>query len=162
MRSVRSDLTQFGFGRESGSGGLITRIEALEENVELLEDDVDKAFSQMNYSVQEHVVGEWIDGRTLYEKTIEIDDSWQAGEIPFVDIYTKESDIDFIVAINSAMFQSSTSQGQYLLFPIYVGVNLQPYCVNLVPTANSIRLSKGSETGAIVKIIFTIRYVKTE
>lgn len=120
MRSVRSDLTQFGFNGSGGSGGLVTRIEALEDNVELLEDDVDKAFSQMNYSTQEHIVGEWIDGKALYSKTIECINSVDISDLNYDTILIKDG-----IHIGSGDYSgqffplSSNTQAGYIITQIH-------------------------------------------
>ena len=106
--------------------------------------------SSIKYSTEEQVVGEWIDGKPLYQKTVEIDGVYDGNAS--VDISANiPSNIDLRYAEAQWGYQYGGtwyyhSLGQYFNYP-YENIN-------------TVKLSIGSVT-VTIKAYLTIRYTKT-
>lgn len=149
---IREDLTTFGFSGGSGSSGLVTRVETLEENVETLEDDIDKAFLQMNYSTSEHIIGEWIDGKPIYSFTFEVTHQGQGQQY-----YTVPHDITNVNFVGIE---------QYCIFPNTNNITPLPYGAGDIYSVvrkeqNDILVSTLIDRSN-TKVVTTIKYTKNE
>lgn len=95
-----------------------------------------------NYSTDEQVVGTWIDGSTIYEKTFELDNQL---EVSYTSWTSTGITADYISAIFGAeMFGVSNYQGGAL-------ANIQNSVIQLQALRNSNAFPKS----------FTLRYTKT-
>ena len=116
-----------------------------------VEKKIPSATAQHNYSTEEQVVGTWIDGKPLYEKTIDL------GYLP--DNGTKQvnhniSNLRFVTNING--FAYSTT-----ILPL---PNIHPngiqYAVSVGITATTINISTGTDRSSFYGYL-TLQYTKT-
>lgn len=126
-------------------------------------DSVTDAISKMNeilgnvsgavYSTEEKAVGKWIDGRTVYQKTISIPAGTYSGvfQFPF-----GVPDLDFIVAFDGVLIRS---EGFTIPLPFSSGgdwtYNLQIDC-----TGGNIRFISNNTTTDTQGAYVTCKYVK--
>jgi hypothetical protein len=123
-----------------------------------MSDGVTSVESALSYSTTEHVVGKWIDGRTLYEKTIDF------GRMP--NMTTKSvahgiSNLRFVYEIRGVTILESGSPHTTIPLPNVVAesanfsyqsqISVDPTNVNIVTSRDR------SEWNAYV----TLRYTKT-
>lgn len=103
------------------------------------------------YSTSEHVVGVWVDGRPVYEKTMFVNAPSGAGTF---DIVTLDSNIDLIVSQSAFLFLSS-----YIRFlpHTYIGNNDTNIYFNL-PT---LKLVIDSDNWEGYQICITLQYTKS-
>lgn len=100
--------------------------------------------AQHNYSTQEQVVGTWIDGSTLYEKTIDLGSDISIVNSSWYDTGVDIEDIDMIVSILSV-----NGSGSF-------------YSLNAYHNADTLNLlASRVNANASVRYI-TIQYTKTE
>ena len=113
-----------------------------------LDGDTDANLQEaLTYSTAEHVVGKWIDGSILYEKTVDF------GALPNNAVKTVAHNINFAKII-SASGISATSDYAYSI-PI-------PFTdTNLVITSTSISIQTTIDRSSFTKTYITIRYTKT-
>ena len=106
-----------------------------------------------NYSTDEQIVGTWIDGKPLYEKTIArtfaSDESYT--------VFTSGIDIAFI---QSCFFEYTSGSSRYM----------SPYYISSASTSNNISLNSDVLSGALNLVnqtrsskyfVVTVRYIKT-
>lgn len=102
------------------------------------------------YSTEEKVVGTWIDGKTLYEKTVVYEGAITSGTVVFTD-----SSIDEIIDVFAQKF-FDTHVGNWIstIYSIY-----ELYTTHML---NSVTAQVNSAYGSrITKCICTIQYTKT-
>ena len=135
----------------------ITYFDDTEEEVEIpiIQDNVTKIINNHVYSTKERIVGEWIDKKPIYEKSIEFTiDKHYSGDHVWTDPIPN---FDVMIDIKGTMRIPS---GRFFNLP-HVSIN-NNYGVNMVANADgSIILDTGSEdrTNSVVRI--TIQYTKT-
>lgn len=116
----------------------------------------DSGGSSHHYSTTEQIVGTWIDGKTLYEKTI-INSSptyTKVGNVYEVTTDVNFSGIDEIVYMMPMALKDASSR----TFGARTDLGVFEYCAcNL--SNNSIYMATSSNTYS--KLIFVIRYTKT-
>lgn len=117
----------------------------------MLSDGVTSVESALNYSETEHVVGTWIDGKTVYEKTV----SCGAGpNNTSKNIAHNVSNIDKIVYINGIGMSTSTR-------PIPdVQTSTPSAGMRVYVSSSNITLQSGSDLSGLTCYV-TIRYTKT-
>lgn len=106
-----------------------------------------------NYSTDEHVIGTWIDGKPLYEKTI-------ARPFSADEAYTVfASGID-IAFIESCFFEYTSGSNRWM----------SPYYMSSSNVANNISLNSDVSSGALTLVnqtrsskyfVVTVRYTKS-
>lgn len=104
------------------------------------------------YSTEEKVVGTWIDGKTLYEKTIVAEN--ESGFARSETIY--QNDMENIISVEKVMLYNSV-EGHWISerFTVYpLGLDWNDNTVNF-------RHDQVGYDGVIKKIRFTIQYTKT-
>ena len=110
----------------------------------------------VEYSTEERVVGEWIDGKPLYQKSFVIDTS---------DLITGWNNIDSeLSGIDckdiAGKFRFPTNDNSIYGFPYNEDSS---YCLygGYKPTNNTIFIYKGSGFATISDFVITLRYTKT-
>ncbi len=118
------------------------------------------------YSTTEQVVGEWIDGAKIYEKTVYVGAVAQAetlGTRVQKDVAHNITNMDRIIGLTGTMFQSAES---HIARPVYTyglpinnadtgGINLS------VNNTNVVVFNSNPNWNNFVEIYVTIRYTKT-
>lgn len=117
-------------------------------NLNAMQNNIEEAIS---YSTTEHEVGKWIDGKTLYEKTI---------------VGTKQSGVDFTAIIGTDVDTAFVVSG-YLLATINTVYSLNRYENDYTYTRTEIyenQFTFKSSTGQYTNgtVVATIRYTKNE
>ncbi len=107
----------------------------------------------VHYSTEEQVVGTWIDGRTVYEKTWSIDNTNVSS---WVTIDHNISNFDMAISVVGSYKQSSGNQQTYIM-PYYESSTAFGY-IAFRDTTLWYRISGGLGVG---KLVFTARYLKT-
>lgn len=110
------DNLQFkGLGVTDNSTDGVTEVESIGLNQDSLDDVTDGSIGNeiinngMTYSTNEQIVGKWIDGKPLYQKTVDLGaisaNTWNDGTIliPDVDMIMK---VDFVAIQNSGRYVS--------------------------------------------------------
>ena len=76
-------------------------------NMNLLQTNVENAINSLNvYTSSEKAIGEWIDGKTIYRKVIELTTATGTNSFPISDV---SSDIDLITKIDGIIIQPTTN-----------------------------------------------------
>ena len=107
-----------------------------------------------DYSTTEKIVGTWIDGKPIYQKTI------SCGALPNAtekSIVHNISNIDIIISIDGTAFQSS---GITINLP-YVNINNVGGSVNVWANRNSISLETKVNVSSYTSSYVTLQYTKT-
>lgn len=107
---------------------------------------------QHNYSTEEQIIGTWIDGKPLYQKTIIVEN--ESGFARKQKVY-ENTEINILSAEKIMMFVSSEGEWiseRYLIYPIGVDWNYN----NVM-----LRYNDAGYDGVVTKIRFTIQYTKT-
>lgn len=132
------------------SGTKIATIQVDEESTDLY------APSALHtYSSTEHVIGKWIDGSDLYEKTIVIDNPTHGDWTEIIS----DSNINIIGYVNSASY-SLTQAGEITSIDFFANANV--YGRSLIyDNGNSMKVEYYNSYGTLSKYIVTIQYTKT-
>lgn len=107
----------------------------------------------LNYSTTEHVVGKWIDGRTLYEKTI------SCGSLPnntTASVNHNISNLEGVVGYEGVSYRSS--DGFSLPIPSFTSVSA---IVRVTINRTQITFMTTSDYSAYDNTYITLRYTKT-
>lgn len=116
-----------------------------------LDEVEDAADEQSTYTDTERVVGEWIDGSTLYEKIVTITSFPAAGQSTFVN--HNISDISEIVYLDCTCFTGSV----YQKIPnVWEGS-----IMNIAANTTGIAIQATRDTSGYNKAYCTIRYTKS-
>lgn len=111
-----------------------------------------------NYSTEEKIVGTWIDGRPVYEKTIQISDTRITGDA-FEIIFLEN--IDFLVH-HSVMFKDIYQNGAKYILANYTGTASSWFSGNqMYITSNNDLVFRFDGAGGDLEIFGVIQYVKT-
>ena len=108
----------------------------------------------VDYSETEHVIGTWIDGSTLYEKTVD------CGALPNATSKTVDhniSNVDKIVYVGGIGYAGSNSYP--LPFVQVSGGNIQGIRINASST--NIVIISSYDVSSITNSNITLRYTKT-
>lgn len=113
--------------------------------------------SYHNYSTDEHVVGTWIDGKPIYEKTLILNNQYLSSG--FTDILHGIDNIDMYVDLKGNYKNLSNSNSLLLSHMNTNGLHLSigAWCEN----KTTIRISAGSSMSGNYNIYLTIQYTKT-
>lgn len=122
------------------------------KSTDTVDSPVAKPTTLHNYSTEEQIVGTWIDGKPLYEKTIVAEN--ESGFARFETIY--QNDMENIISVEKVMLYNS-GEGHWIserftVFPL--GLDWNDNVVNF-------RHDQVGYDGVIKKIRFTIQYTKT-
>ena len=119
--------------------------------------EVPSGSKELNYSTDEQVVGTWIDGKPIYQKTI-------SAEILFSQTGQQIANISNLNIKDSISYKctiyDSLNNESYAL-PMHGSVNL--YNMNILFKNNELTLSceQASAYSRILKIYITLQYTKT-
>lgn len=105
----------------------------------------------LNYSTEEQIIGKWIDGKPLYQKTIIVEN--ESGFARKQKVY-ENTEINILSAEKIMIFVSSEGQWiseRYIIYPIGIDWNAN----NVV-----LRYNDAGYDGMVTKIRFTIQYTK--
>ena len=112
-----------------------------------------------HYSTNETVVGTWIDGKPLYEKTVLLSNvTISANSSTNINISDYYSNV--WKAIN---FECCDINGESIFPNIMVNSALSPYSLGITVDKGSdhITFTRGSGSNATISVYFTLRYTKT-
>lgn len=112
--------------------------------------------ARYNYSTDEQVVGTWIDGKPLYQKTVD------CGALP--NNATKEvdhniSNLERVININGYAMASNISNG-YVTLPLVMANNVGSQ-IMLLANATKIRIGTKTDQTAYTESYVTLQYTKT-
>lgn len=112
---------------------------------------------QHNYSTEEKVVGTWVNGKPIYEKTLLFENQYlQDG---FTDLDHGISDIDMYIDLKGN-YQNLENSNMFLLSHLNINgfsVSIGAWCNN----KTQIRISTGANMVGNYNIYMTIQYTKT-
>lgn len=115
-------------------------------------DELASAPSGVIYSTTEHVVGEWIDGSTLYEKTIDISNLPNAAS---KTVAHGISNLNRVISIDGAA-QNTTG----IVLPLPRSSTTAGNCVDIYIVGSNIQIADGSDYSGYTGYI-TLRYTKS-
>ncbi len=110
--------------------------------------------SQFNYSLEEQVVGKWVDGKPVYQKTV------ACGALPNSTNKTVNhniSNLDYIIKWTGSASQST---GIHIKFP-YVNISTLGNSCNVWIDKTGIGIETTSNLSAYTKSYVTLQYTKT-
>lgn len=141
---------------KDGGAEIKKEISDLQDAVATVQNDIDALETKVNighvYSTEEKVVGTWINGQSLYEKTI-VEEN-ESGFARNVTIYQNET--ENIISVEKVMLYNSGESHwiseRFMTFPL--GLDWTEHIINF-------RHNEAGYDGSIKKIRFTIQYTKT-
>ena len=150
--NVEQDLyapspTQVSINQVQQSGTKIASIAVNGANTDIYAPDG----GEHEYSTSEHTVGNWVDGRPVYEKTIFIDVPSGAGRF---DLVTLDSNIDLIISQTAFMYLSN-----YIRFLPYTDIG--NYDTNIYFNLPTLYLAVENDSWEGYKLCITIQYTKS-
>lgn len=107
----------------------------------------------VNYSTTEHVVGTWIDGKPIYEKTISL------GSMPNTATVSKSISSTNINIIKSFLYTYRSSDGTFIIWPDTSDNNFFARYV-ITDYGKNIKLTSNADRSAFNGYL-TIQYTKT-
>lgn len=113
--------------------------------------------SSHNYSTEEQIVGTWVDGKPIYEKTLIFENQYLANG--FTDLAHGISDIDIYIDLKGN-YKNLENSNLLLLSHLNVnslGVSIGAWCDN----TTKIRILAGSDMAGNYNIYLTVQYTKT-
>ena len=102
------------------------------------------------YSTEEQIVGTWIDGSTLYEKTIDL------GTFPNATVKTVAHDISNIDTVANVTIVAKNGSGGFLVLPYIYDTNTIIYGITSTSISIIASQDRSNYTGYA-----TVRYTKT-
>lgn len=106
------------------------------------------------YSTEEHIIGKWIDGSTLYEKTV------NCGALPNTTMKTVLhgiSNLDHFVSISGIAYDSTVA----IPLPRAYSDSNPIYSIDVYANKTEIRINIASNQSSITSSYITLRYTKT-
>lgn len=112
-----------------------------------------------NYSTEEKIVGTWIDGKTVYEKTYLIEQSFSNGINQFLTI----DSINIISIHNIALYDGKYNHHWYsqMASDVYLNILYGADANGGNGTGIYTEIASAYQNGRITKVRFTIQYTKT-
>ena len=104
----------------------------------------------LNYSTEEHIVGKWIDGRDVYEKTVEFTPTSRSYE------YTHNIVNSMLISATCVAYNGSI---WFTLPNAYIS-DISNWGISFVASTNTIQIVTGTKTSIPSKVSCTIRYLK--
>ena len=117
------------------------------------------------YSTEERVVGEWIDGKPIYQKTLLIDALTDTSSLKY-KYQSVDASIALVIKVDSVACSDNANQPNWIgtvpaMFDtsnyIYVGVQTNSASSN----KNSIQIAYKGSNSWVKKLIVTVQYTKT-
>lgn len=119
---------------------------------------MDKTFagvaSDLNYSLQEKAVGKWVDGKTIFKKTVAFGALPNAGA---KNVAHGISNLGYVVKIEGTCLQSTT----YKNIPLMYKGSDSSYNVEFSINPTNISVASSQDRSSIVCAYVTIYYTKT-
>lgn len=110
-----------------------------------------------NYSTTEHAVGTWIDGSTIYEKTINVNQTLRAGQHTLSHNIVN---IDKCISIVACCTYNGSNEWLYL--PYLSPTNVSGYSVSIGNVNQSTYMvTVGASFQSVENLFVTIRYTKS-
>lgn len=106
----------------------------------------------LNYSTDEHIVGKWIDGSPLYEKTVSF------GALPNATSKTVAHGITFARVVEYKGYASNSEHSINIALPF--SDTTASGSVNVVVTTDVISITTGINRETFTESYVTIRYTK--
>lgn len=106
-----------------------------------------------DYSTDEKIIGTWVDGKPLYQKTV------SCGALPNNTTKSVEhgiSNIDAIISMSGFAFNSNHNG-----IPLPCSDNDNNYSVTIDKTGNYIRIATAADRSSLTSSYITIQYTKT-
>ena len=118
----------------------------------------------MHYSTDEQVVGTWIDGSTLYEQTIYVENPTKSSTSGYYyyNAFSTATDIDFATLLNATIYDAT--DGRWLDLPHERIISSEAIQIQGMVINHSYQFQVFFQTNQsynITKMIATIRYTKT-
>ena len=112
---------------------------------------------QLNYSTDEQIVGTWIDGKPIYQKTVAADVHFNINGTAIADI--SELKIKYPISYECTIYDAVNDE--YIAFPMFCTVN--QYDINIFFKQNALQLccKDAGSYNRILKVWATIKYTKT-
>ena len=110
-----------------------------------------------NYSLEEQVIGRWIDGHPLYQKTIDCGANPIGRNDGTVIATIPDMSIGFI---KCAYLTGSGNTGNIISLPRILPISAA-YEVSVNIVGNNITYNSGDSTGSYGNVIVTVQYTKT-
>lgn len=107
----------------------------------------------INYSLDEHVIGTWIDGKTLYEKTID------CGALPNTNTKAIAFDNSNFKIIDFKGYAHNSVSGNTLCLPYPNSISIQNQ-IGIYISTSSINIQTGGNLSAYDVSYITVRYTK--
>ena len=121
----------------------------------IISNDVSEVKEMLNYSTSEHVVGKWIDGSTVYEKTIDVGALPNSAERA---IAHGISNLKYVVEIRGVAIRETGP----IAYPIpFVRIDSASNNISLVVGDTNINISTNIDYSYMNKCYVTLRYLKT-
>lgn len=113
---------------------------------------------QINYSADEKIVGTWIDGKTLYQKTITLGALPKAGQ---KTVPHGIADLEFVVKISGS--SAGIDGGVMCFIPIPQVTHIEAYNINIYITDTAVVIHTGSyDRSVYTESYVTLTYTKTK
>lgn len=111
-----------------------------------------------NYSTDEKVIGTWIDGKPVYEKTYIVEQSFNNGINQFLSL----DNIDVINVFNIALYDGMYNHHWYsqMISSAYLNILYGADANGGTGTGIYTEISSAYQNGRITKVKFTIQYIK--
>lgn len=144
---------------KGGSGDvdeLLNKAAYLASEEEITELPTATESSYHNYSTEEKIIGTWVDGKPIYEKTLIFNNQYLASG--FTDLAHGIDNIDIYIDLKGSYKNLDNSNSLLLSHLNTNGLNLSigAWCEN----KTEIRISTGSSMAGNYNIYLTIQYIK--
>ena len=118
----------------------------------------------VHYSTDEQVVGTWIDGSTLYEQTIYVENPTKnsTSGYYYYNVFSTATNIDFATLLNATIYD--TTDGRWLDLPYERMISSEAIHIQGMVVNHSYQFQvffPTSQSYNITKMVATIRYTKT-
>lgn len=118
----------------------------------------------VHYSTDEHIIGTWIDGKTLYEKTIVFDNPTKTSYDTFYqyDCAYDSGNIDFARMIGLNVYDSTDSRWYEIPYQrLTADDNIQAMEMIVSHNYKCLVFFKNNQAYNLTKVVYTIQYTKS-
>lgn len=113
--------------------------------------------SQFNYSTEEQIIGKWVDGKPLYQKTLKINTTLDVGDHKFDH---GVANLDTVYSITGIIISRGTNHDEYSTGIVEAQATTQLVNTYWQRSLNKIHIYNNMNYGATTAYI-TIQYTKT-
>jgi len=142
---------------------LTTAVQTVPNLVQILRDGFEQAEagsgSSIEYSTTEKVIGKWIDGKAIYQKTALVENiSISSNSDANVNIS------DYFTGLSKLLSAEIISNDGNIIPAINVSSSLSAYSIGVSydVTSDHIVFSRGSGSNITISVYITLRYTKSE